>query len=113
MIKYIINWLLITLSIFIAATIVPGIEVESIFVAFVAAIVLGIINLLLKPILLILTLPINILTLGLFTLFINAFLIILASKIVDGFEVGSFLWAFVFSIILSLVHFVIHAVGKK
>ena len=75
--KHIINWLLITIAVFISAELLPGVEVESFFTAFLVAVVLGAINLFLKPVLLILTLPINIFTLGIFTLVINAGLIML------------------------------------
>lgn len=113
MLKYIINWILITIAVFVTAYIVPGVTISSFFVAFIVAVVLGIINIFLKPILLILTLPINIISLGLFTFVINAFLVMLASSIIDGFYVDGFWWALVFSLALSLVHFVLHMIGRK
>lgn len=111
--KYLINWLAMTLAVFISAQLLPGVSVDSFFVAFVTALVLGIINLFLKPILLILTLPINIFTLGIFTLVINAFLVILTSKIVGGFNVDGFWWALLFSLVMSIVHSALHQIGKK
>lgn len=111
--KYLINWIVMALAVFISAEIIPGVEVASFFVAFIAALVLGVINVLLKPILLILTLPINILTLGLFTLVINAFLVLLASNWVDGFTVNGFWWALVFSLAMSIVQSALHQIGKK
>lgn len=111
--KYAINWLVMTLAVFISAQIIPGVSVDSFFVAFVAALVLGVINIFLKPILLILTLPINLFTLGLFTLVINAFLVLLASNVVDGFHVDGFWWALVFSLVMSFVHTSLHHIGKK
>ncbi|MDX9913595.1 MAG: phage holin family protein [Candidatus Moranbacteria bacterium] len=111
--KYLINWLVITLAVFISAQLLPGVSVENIFTAFVAALVLGIINILLKPILLILTLPINIFTLGLFTLVINALLVLLASRIVDGFSVTGFWWALAFSLVMSIVQSALHQIGRK
>jgi len=113
MMKYIINWILITIAVFVTAYVIPGVTVTSFFVAFVVALVLGIINIFLKPILMIFALPINILSLGLFTLVINALLVMLASKIVDGFVIDSFWWALIFSLVLSLVHFVLYKAGKK
>lgn len=101
------------LAVFISAQIIPGVSVDSFFVAFIAALVLGIINVILKPILLILTLPINIFTLGLFTLVINAFLVLLASNLVDGFRVDGFWWALLFSLVMSVVQSALHQVGKK
>lgn len=111
--KYIINWTVMTLAVFVSAQILSGVSVNSVFTAFMVALVLGIINVFLKPILLILTLPINIFTLGLFTLVINAFLVLLASQIVDGFRVDSFWWALAFSLVMSIVHSTLHQIGKK
>ena len=102
-----INWLLSALAIVAAAYILPGVHVESFLTALVLAVVLGIINAILKPILVLLTLPITIVTLGLFTLIINAVLILLATLIVPGFQVDGFLWALLFSIVLSLVNAVL------
>ena len=103
-----INWIVSALVIFSVAYVLPGVHVASFPVALVVALVLGIINAFLKPVLIILTLPINILTLGLFTFVINALLILLASKLVPGFIVDGFLWAFVFGIILSIANTLVH-----
>lgn len=111
--KYLINWSVMTLAVLVSAQILPGVSVDSVFIAFVTAIILGIINMFLKPILLILTLPINIFTLGLFTLVINAFLVLLASDIVDGFNVIGFWWALLFSLVMSIVQSVLHKIGQK
>lgn len=85
------HWLSATIAILIAAYIVPGITITFIG-ALIAAVVLGALNLLIRPILFILTLPITILTLGLFSLIINALLVMLAALLVPGFSVASF-WA--------------------
>jgi len=90
-------------AILIASYILSGIEIESFWTALVIAIILGIVNILLKPILVILTLPITIFTFGLFIFVINAFLVILVGAIVPGFEVDGFWWALIFSLIVSLV----------
>lgn len=100
----ILSLLLSTAAVLISAYVIPGIEVESIWGAIVTAIVLGIITSLLKPLLVILTLPINILTLGLFTLVINALLVMLAAAVVPGFSVDGFLPAVIFSVVLGLVN---------
>lgn len=102
---FLINWLISGLAIVIAAYLLPGIKLTGFFAALVTALVLGLINAIIKPVLLLLTLPINILTLGLFTLVINALLILLTSKIVPGFQVDGFLWAVAFSVVLALVNF--------
>jgi putative membrane protein len=99
-----IHWLISTAAILIAAYIVPGVG-TTLVGALVLAIVLGLINIFIKPIIFILTLPINILTLGLFSLVINALMIILAAKIVPDFTVNGFLPALVFAIVLSFIQF--------
>ena len=76
-----------------------------------AGLILGILNSVLKPILVVLTLPVNILTLGLFTLVINALLVLLAARIVPGFEVVSFAAAFWFGLVLSVVNWFLNRVG--
>ncbi len=102
-----VRWLLLTVSIILTTHIVDGIVVSGFFSAFLAAAVLGILNALFRPILLIITLPIKILTLGLFTIVINALLLKMASGVVPGFHVYGF-WAAIFgSLIISLVSWVL------
>ena len=98
-----INLLLSTVAVLITAYILPGVKVDGFFTALVVAVVLAIVNTFIKPLVLLLTLPINILTLGLFTFIINALMILLVSALVPGFAVNGILWALVFSIVLSLV----------
>ena len=81
----------------------PGVHVASFTTALIVAIVLGLLNIFIKPILVILTLPVTILTLGLFLLVINALMILLCTKIVGGFSVDTFWTALIFSIILSVL----------
>jgi len=90
------------LSIGLSAFFLSGVSVTT-SAAFISAIVLGIANFTIRPILLILTLPINILTLGLFSLVINAIIVLLVAQIVPGFYVDGFWWALIFSVILSIV----------
>lgn len=97
-----INWCISALLILAVAYILPGVTVSGFFVALVVALVLGLINALVKPVLVLLTLPITVLTLGLFIFVINAILIMIAAAVVPGFEVDGFLWALVFSLILSV-----------
>ncbi len=104
-----ISWFVSALVILVASYLLPGVHIAGFLTALVVAVVLGIINAILKPILVILTLPINILTLGLFTLVINAFLVLLTSAIVPGFKVDGFLWAFIFSILLSIINMFLHS----
>ncbi len=107
----VIHILINTLAVLVAAYILPGVKVDSFFTAVVVAIVLGIVNAILKPILVILTLPITIITLGLFYFVINAFLILLVSAIVPGFKVHGFWWAIAFSLVLSILGSFLHNLG--
>jgi putative membrane protein len=98
-----IRWLVLTVAIMVASYLMEGIYVSGFFSAFFAAAILGILNAFFRPVLIILTLPINILSLGLFTFIINAMLLKMASSIIAGFEVYGF-WSAVFgSLIISLV----------
>lgn len=99
-----IHLIVSTLAVIITSFLLPGVEVSGFISAFLAALVLGLINTFIKPVLIILTLPVNILTLGLFTFVINALMILLASSIVPGFRVKGFWWALLFSLILSLIN---------
>jgi putative membrane protein len=92
------------LAILIAQYLLPGVHVVDFFVAIVIAALLALLNITVKPILIALTIPITILTLGLFLLVINALLILMAAEIVPGFEVDGFWWALFFSVILSLLN---------
>lgn len=99
----IIRFLLNALAVMAAAYIVPGIDVANFWVALIAAIVIGIVNALIRPILLILTLPVNIITLGLFTLVINALMFALAAYLVKGFTVANFSAAFFGALVFWIV----------
>ena len=107
--KILINLVLSAVAVFIASYILPGVHVASFTSALIAAVVLGIINAVIKPILLILTLPINILTLGLFTFVLNAVLIMVTAAIVPGFSVDGFIWALILSVVLTIINSVLHA----
>ncbi len=102
--KPIIKWLIISLVILGLSSLTPGIKVASFSAALIAALVLGLINLIIRPVILFFTLPINILTLGLFTFIINASLILLTAHLVSGFEVKNFWWALLLSLVISAVN---------
>lgn len=98
-----VRWLMLTVAIMAAAYLLPGIEVKGVFSAFFAAAILGILNALLRPLLLLLTLPLNILTLGLFTFVINALMLMMASGVIAGFHIAGF-WSAVFgSLIIGVI----------
>lgn len=100
----IIHWIVGAIVIFSIAYVLPGVHVANFTAALIVALALGVINAIIKPVLIILTLPITILTLGLFALVLNALLILLVSAIVPGFVVDGFLWALVFGVVLSIVN---------
>jgi putative membrane protein len=101
--KLIGSLLISTLAVLISAYVLPGVSVNTIWDALLVAIILGLLNIFLKPFLILLTLPINILTLGLFTFVINVLLIYLVTALVAGFTVSGFIWALLFSFLLSIV----------
>ena len=111
--KLIIRLLLNALAVVILSYVLPGVGVDSMFTAIIVAVVLSILNFLVKPILVILTLPITILTLGLFLLVINAIIILLAANLIDGFQVTGFWWAIIFSLLLSFLQAILHSVLKE
>ena len=99
-------------AVFVLAHFLNGVMVDGYVGALIVAVVLSILNLLVKPFLIILTLPITILTLGLFLLIINALIILLADKIIDGFAVNGIWTAVLFSILLSVLQSILHSLFK-
>jgi putative membrane protein len=107
LLRFFINWFLYALAIGITAYILPGVHLNGVFAALVTAAILGLVNGILRPVLFIFTLPLTILTLGLFTFVLNALMVLLAAAIVPGFTVTGFWWAVLFSLVLSVfVYFV-------
>jgi putative membrane protein len=104
-----IRWLILTGSIILSSYMIEGIEIKGFFSALFAAAALGILNALFRPILIILTLPINILTLGLFTFLINALMLKMASGVIPGFEVHGFWTAIFGSLIISFVSWLLNS----
>ena len=103
----IIKWIVNALVIMVAAYILPGVHVMNFWTALVLALVMGILNILIKPLLVVLTLPITLVTFGLFLLVINALIVLLASHLVSGFTVDGFWWAFLFSIVVSFINLIL------
>ena len=110
MVSVLVEWLISALALLLISQYLPGFQVASYTTALLVALVLGILNALIKPIILILTLPINILTLGLFTFVINAFLLIIASYFVRGFQINGFIPALVAAFLLWIINVVLHIV---
>jgi putative membrane protein len=101
--RIILRLLIYTCAVLITAWLLPGVEVENFSTAVMVAIALAILNTFIRPILVFLTIPVTIVTLGLFLLVINALIILLIGKIVPGFVVDGFWWALLFSVILSII----------
>lgn len=102
-----VRWLILTAAITVAAYLMEGIRVSGFFTALFTAAILGVLNAFFRPVLLILTLPFNIMTLGLFTFVINAMLLKMASGVISGFEVVGFWTAIFGSLIISLVNWLL------
>ena len=110
---FLLIWLVSSLAVGIAAYLLPGVSLTGFFAALVTALILGLINAFIKPVLIILTLPLNILTLGLLTFVINAFLVLLTSALVPGFHVAGFGWALLFSLVLALINWALSALTMR
>jgi putative membrane protein len=111
--KIIIRWLLLAAALLLVAQVYPGVVVSSFGSAMVAALVLGLLNTLLRPILVLLTLPVTLLTLGLFLFVINALMFYFAASLLNGFHVTGFVAALIGSLIYSLFGVVIDAAVER
>lgn len=102
--NFLVKILLGGIAVLIAEFLLSGIHIDTVMTGFILAAVIILINITLKPLLIILTLPITVLTLGLFLLVINALMIMLADRIMPGFQVDGFWWAILFAIVLSVIN---------
>jgi len=102
--NFFVGLLVTALAVLVTAYLLPGVHVTNFFWALLVAAVLGFLNATIKPLMVIITIPITVFTLGLFLLVINAVVILLASAIIPGFSVDGFWWALGFSLILSLIN---------
>ena len=114
MIWFLVRWLVTAIAVLVAAQIVKGVHCDNFKALAVAALVLGIVNAFLRPVLLLITLPFNILSFGILTLFINGFLFWLVGRIVKDFQVNDFWAGFWGALIVSIVSFCLNSlIGKK
>lgn len=93
-----------SIVVFLGAYILDGVKIKSFWTAIGVAILLGLINMFIKPLILLLTLPLTILTLGLFVLVINAWILMIIDKLIDGLTIKNFWWAVIYSIIISVLN---------
>lgn len=110
--KFIIKLIISTVAVIIVAKLLPNVTVDSYYAGLLVAIVLAFLNSVVKPILTVLTIPITVVTLGLFLIILNGLIIIFADKLVDGFEVKGFFTALIFSFILSIVTGILNFIFK-
>jgi putative membrane protein len=111
--KILIHILISAIAVYVTARLLPGVTLATFATALEVAVVLGLVNAIIRPILLILTLPINIMSLGLFTFVVIGFCVELVAKLVPGFKVASFLWALAFAGVLWLVNTFLHAFERR
>src|SRR5438876_7782994 len=112
MLHLLLRWLLNTIALFVVANIVPGFHYESLTFLAIAALILGLLNAIVRPILFILTLPLTIVTLGLFLIVLNALMLEITAWLVPGFRIETFGWAIVGAIVLGLVSLVTNRIGR-
>jgi putative membrane protein len=112
-VRFVLVWLLNTVALLVVAYIVPGIHVQDLMAAIVAALVLGLVNAVIRPILVLLTLPVTVLTLGLFILVINGLMFQLAAWVVPGFEVAGLWWAVLGALVFSIITFLLSAAVQR
>lgn len=111
--KFIAQLIVSALAVIVSSMILPGVHVDNALTAIIVAAVLAFLNTIVKPVLVLLTIPITMVTLGIFLLVINAFIILMAAKIVDGFHVSGFWIALLFSLLLSLVTAVFESFSNR
>jgi putative membrane protein len=111
--KFLTQILISALSVLVTGYLMPGIKIDGFSTALVVAVVLALLNVFLKPVLVLLSIPATIFTLGLFLLVINAVIILIASKMVDGFHVSGFWSALFFSIVLSVINAILGGWGTE
>jgi len=111
--KTLLQIVLTGLIVLILSNILGGVYVADFFTAVVVAAILALLNIFIKPILLILTLPVTVVTFGLFLLAINAFIILMADWLIDAFRVDGFWWAVLFSILLSFLQSIVFALAQR
>lgn len=111
--KWILKLLLTALAVLLLANILPGVDVTSYTYAIWVALVIGLLNAFLRPLLIFLTLPATLITLGLFLFVINACIILIASNFLSGFTVDSFWWALLFSLLLTFLQSLLQSMLKE
>jgi putative membrane protein len=109
----ILRWALNTLALFVVVTVVPGFHYRSIVSLAIAALILGLLNAIIRPILVLLTLPLTIVTLGLFLIVLNAVMLELTAFFAPGFRIDDFVAALIGAVVLAIISWVTNQIGRK
>jgi putative membrane protein len=110
--SWVIRWLVTTVALLVTAALIPGVHVDNVLTALLAAVVIGVVNAFVRPIFLFFTLPLNLLTLGLFTFVVNGLMLLLAAFFVPGFHVSGFLSAVFGALIMGIVSSIINRIAR-
>jgi len=108
-----VNLLINTISIFAVSYILSGIQIDSFITALIVAVVMAVLNVTLKPLLILITIPLTVITFGLFLLVVNVLVLYAADFLIDGFHIAGFWWALAFSILVSLVNSILFKPGRR
>jgi len=108
-----VNLLINTISIFAVSYILAGIQIDSFITALIVAVVMAVLNVTLKPLLILITIPLTVITFGLFLLVVNVLVLYAADFLIDGFHIAGFWWALAFSILVSLVNSILFKPGRS
>ena len=111
--RMVTNLLINTLSIFAVAYVLSGIQVETFATALILAVVMAVLNVTLKPLLILITIPLTVITLGLFLLVVNVLVLYAAAALIDGFVIAGFWWALAFSLLVTFVNSILYGVDKN
>jgi putative membrane protein len=111
--QFLINLILSAIAVFVLAALLSGVTIKDFLTAVVVALVLAVLNAVLKPVLIVLTIPVTVITLGLFLLVINSVIILLAAHLVGGFQVDDFWWAMLFSVLLTIFNAILTSIVNK
>lgn len=107
------NLLINTISIFAVSYILSGIQIDSFITALIVAVVMAVLNVTLKPLLILITIPLTVITFGLFLLVVNVLVLYAADALIDGFHIAGFWWALAFSLLVSLVNSILFSPGRS
>ena len=111
--KFLVKILFSSIAVIIASYLLPGVFVDDFVTALIIAVLLSLLNVTVKPLLILFTIPLTVLTLGLFLLVINAIIILIASSLVNGFVVDNFWWALLFSLLLTIINSLLTDLSKE